>query len=113
MAHLRAHAARLAVQPAHRVAEPEPRRADAALVRQVRAVSCEEHEAAINDATLGKCLRIAVKDACASGLAGAFNDYLDLGAGVPILWYARRAQHRPAPAATPRLLPGHWACLKA
>ena len=56
-------------------------------MRTVRAVSSEEHESRLNDATLDKCLKIGVKDACFDSLTEGFNSYLDLGAGVLILWY--------------------------
>ena len=56
-------------------------------MRTVRAVSSEEHESALNDKTLTKCLEIGVRDACYSSLTEGFNSYLDLGAGVLILWY--------------------------
>jgi ABC-type bacteriocin/lantibiotic exporter with double-glycine peptidase domain len=56
-------------------------------MRTVRAVSSEEHESKLNDGTLDKCLQIGVRDACYSSLTEGFNSYLDLGAGVLILWY--------------------------
>ena len=56
-------------------------------MRTVRAVSSEEHESQLNDSTLDKCLQIGVRDACYSSLTEGFNSYLDLGAGVLILWY--------------------------
>ena len=56
-------------------------------IRTVRATSSEEIEAKMNDKTLFLALRAGIKDAIAGGIAAALNDYLDLLAGVLILWY--------------------------
>ena len=56
-------------------------------IRTVRAVSSEAHEAERNRSVLSKALRAGIKDAIAGGIAAALNDYLDLLAGVLILWY--------------------------
>ena len=56
-------------------------------IRTVRSCSSEELEAKANDAVLHKALLAGIRDAIAGGVAAALNDYLDLLAGVLILWY--------------------------
>ena len=56
-------------------------------IRTVRACSSEEYESQRNEDGLGKALVAGIKDAFANGLTAALNDYLDLLAGVLILWY--------------------------
>ena len=56
-------------------------------VRTVRAVSSEAHEIGKYDDTMAKALRKGVRDATVGALTTSFNNYLDLGAGVLILWY--------------------------
>lgn len=56
-------------------------------IRTVRACSSEEYEAKRNEEGLRKALVAGIKDAFANGVAAALNDYLDLLAGVLILWY--------------------------
>ena len=47
---------------------------------------------------LNKALRAGIKDAIAGGVAAALNDYLDLLAGVLILWYGGSIAMHPAGA---------------
>ena len=56
-------------------------------VRTVRAVSSEAHEIDKYDETMTKALRKGVRDAIVGAATVSFNNYLDLGAGVLILWY--------------------------
>lgn len=56
-------------------------------IRTVRACSSEEIEAKRNDHVLHRALLAGIRDAIAGGIAAALNDYLDLLAGVLILWY--------------------------
>ena len=56
-------------------------------IRTVRACSSEEYESQRNEDGLRKALVAGIKDAFANGLTAALNDYLDLLAGVLILWY--------------------------
>tara|TARA_B110001452_G_scaffold192693_1_gene162693 strand:+ start:200 stop:1837 length:1638 start_codon:yes stop_codon:yes gene_type:complete len=56
-------------------------------VRTVRAVSSEEAEIGKYDATMMEALRKGVRDATIGALTTSFNNYLDLGAGVLLLWY--------------------------
>ena len=56
-------------------------------MRTVRAVSSEGHEIDKYDETMTKALRKGVRDATVGALTTSFNNYLDLGAGVLILWY--------------------------
>ena len=67
-------------------------------VRMVRAVSSEAQEAERNRRVLNKALRAGIKDAIAGGVAAALNDYLDLLAGVLILWYGGSIAMPPAGA---------------
>ena len=54
---------------------------------QVRAVSSEDHEIDKYAETMQKALRKGVRDATIGALTASFNNYLDLGAGVLLLWY--------------------------
>jgi len=56
-------------------------------VRTIRAFSTEEMEVGEYEEWTGKALSKAVKDAIAGAVTTAINRYLDLGAGVLILWY--------------------------
>ena len=56
-------------------------------VRTVRAVSSESYEVGQYEDTLNKALRKGILDSMLGALSSAFNNYLDLGAGVLILWY--------------------------
>ena len=56
-------------------------------MRTVRAVSSEGHEIDKYDETMTKALRKGVRDAIVGAATVSFNNYLDLGAGVLILWY--------------------------
>lgn len=67
-------------------------------IRTVRAVSSEQQESQRNREVLDKALRAGIKDAIAGGVAAALNDYLDLLAGVLILWYGGTIAMHPAGA---------------
>ena len=56
-------------------------------VRTVRATSSEDFEIGRYDETLHLALRKGILDSFLGALSAAFNNYLDLGAGVLILWY--------------------------
>ena len=56
-------------------------------MRTVRAVSSEAYEVRQYEDTLHKALRKGILDSMFGALSSAFNNYLDLGAGVLILWY--------------------------
>ena len=56
-------------------------------IRTVRACSAEAFEIAHNDKTVNRALLSGIKDAIGAGVSAALNDYLELGAGVLILWY--------------------------
>ena len=56
-------------------------------VRTVRAFSAEPAEASRVAGHLSTALAKGIRDSCLGALASMFNNYLDLGAGVLILWY--------------------------
>ncbi len=56
-------------------------------IRTVRAVSSEEYEIGRYAGSMREALAKGVRDAIFGSLSAAFNNYLDLGAGVLILWY--------------------------
>ena len=56
-------------------------------VRTVRGVSSELYEVDRYEVAMADALRKGVKDAIFGSVASAFNNYLDLGAGVLLLWY--------------------------
>jgi len=56
-------------------------------IRTVRAVSSEEFELGRFGAAMALALKKGIMDAFFGALATSFNSYLDLGAGVLILWY--------------------------
>ena len=65
-------------------------------IRTVRACSSEEIEAKHNEDKLGKALKAGIRDAIAGGVAAALNDYLDMMAGVLILWYGGTIAMKPS-----------------
>ena len=67
-------------------------------IRTVRACSSEEYESQRNEDGLRKALVAGIKDAFANGLTAALNDYLDLLAGVLILWYGGSIAMNPSGA---------------
>jgi ABC-type bacteriocin/lantibiotic exporter with double-glycine peptidase domain len=60
-------------------------------IRTVRAVSSEAYETGKYDETMAMALRKGIKDGIFGSLSSAFNNYLDLGAGVLILWCGSRS----------------------
>lgn len=55
--------------------------------RTIRAFSTEQLEVEAYEEWTGKALSKAIKDAMAGAVTTAINRYLDLGAGVLVLWY--------------------------
>jgi len=69
-------------------------------VRTVRSVSTEPFEIERYQDTLELALGKGIKDAIFGAFSAAFNNYLDLGAGVLILWYGGSIAMEPAGSIT-------------
>ena len=69
-------------------------------VRTVRGVSSEPYEVDRYEVAMADALRKGVKDAIFGSVASAFNNYLDLGAGVLLLWYGGSIAMSPSGAIT-------------
>ena len=83
-------------------------------VRTVRGVSSEPYEVDRYEVAMADALRKGVKDAIFGSVASAFNNYLDLGAGVLLLWYGGSIAMSPSGAITVGSLIQYqlyWNCL--
>jgi ABC-type bacteriocin/lantibiotic exporter with double-glycine peptidase domain len=56
-------------------------------IRTVKAFASEPLEKGMYEETAKEALRLGIKDSLGFGLTSALTGYLDLGAGVLILWY--------------------------
>ncbi len=69
-------------------------------IRTVRALSTEKHEADKVAGYLAEGLRKGIRDAVFGAFTSAFNNYLDLGASVLLLWYGGSIAMSADPAIT-------------